>query len=262
MSDNPSPRSHRHRLREALIRGAIWAFIGLLYAMLFVFFVALAEHWRPPINPIFLAGILSATFGALIYSSMRLAVLMTAIISPVSIFYFILAPWPVHLPTLLLVVTVIGAVIGGLYGIFSMGSRIYRADAKTLAGFSAGWLASLSYLALSWLTEEMQLSLIVALMCPFTGFLYVWMVPSFIKHYDDLLPPVGDGLMAGIGISAFVALTFFVLISSIDSSVAGSLLPALEQVRDSLPQSLLGGIIGGGLAGVLSGLLLTDWQDL
>jgi hypothetical protein len=99
-------------------------------------------------------------------------------------------------------------------------------------------------------------------MCPLSGILYVWMVPTFIKHYDNLLPAVGDGLMAGIGVSAFVALTFFVLISSIDSSVAGSLLPALERVRENLPQSLLGGIIGGSLAGTVSGLILTDWQDL
>jgi hypothetical protein len=262
MPFHPSSPSHEQRLREALVRGAIWAFIGLLYAMLFVFFVALAEHWQPPINPIFLAGILAATFSSLIYSSMRLAVLMTVIISPISLFYFILAPWPVNLPYLLLIVTLIGAITGALYGIFSTGSRIYRADAKTLAGFCAGWLAALAYLAFSWLIKDMQLGLIVALMCPLSGILYVWMVPTFIKHYDNLLPAVGDGLMAGIGVSAFVALTFFVLISSIDSSVAGSLLPALERVRENLPQSLLGGIIGGSLAGTVSGLILTDWQDL
>lgn len=251
-----------HRAKEALIRGAIWAFIGLLYAMLFIFFVALAEHWQLPINPVFLAGILAGALGALIYSSMRLAVLMTVIVSPISIFYFILAPWPVDLFYLLLVVMLTGAVIGGLYGILSMSSRVYRADAKTLAGFSAGWLASLGYLMVSWLVEGIPLSMIVALMCPLTGILYVWMVPSFIKYYDDLLPPVGDGLMAGVGISAFVALTFFVMISSVDSTVAGSLLPALERMREVLPQSLLGGVIGGGLAGIASGLLLTEWQDL
>ena len=52
------------------------------------------------------------------------------IVSPVSIFYFILAPWPVNLVYLLLIVSLIGALIGGLYGVFSMGSRIYRADAS------------------------------------------------------------------------------------------------------------------------------------
>lgn len=250
------------RFREALIRGAIWAFVGLLYAILFIFFVALAEHWQLPVNPVFLAAILAGTLGALIYSSMRLAVLMTVVISPVSIFYFILSPRPVNLLSLLLVVTVIGAVIGGFYGVFSKGSRVYRADAKTLAGFSAGWLAALAYLLISWFAEGFDLGWVILLMCPLTGMLYVWMVPGFIRHYDDLLPPVGDGLMVGVGVSSYVALTFFVLVSSIDEAVAGPLMPALERVYELLPLSLLGGVVGGGLAGVASGLLLTDWQDL
>lgn len=251
-----------HRIQEALIRGAIWAFIGLLYAMLFIFFVALAEHWQLPASPVLVAAILAGTLGALIYSSMRLAVLMTVIISPVSIFYFILAPWPIDLLYLLLVVTLIGAVIGALYGHFSHGSRVHRADAKTLAGFSAGWLAALAYLLIAWITEEPGPGWVILLMCPLTGMLYVWMVPSFIKHYDDLLPPIGDGLMVGAGVSAFVALTFFVLISGVDETVAGTLMPALEQMQEQLPESLLAGVVGGGMAGVVSGLLLTDWQDL
>jgi len=260
----PASAHHQlpHRLKEAMIRGAIWSFVGLLYALLFTFFVAVAEHWQLPVDPVFMSGILAATLGALIYSSMRLAVLMTIIVSPVSIFYFILAPWPVNLVYLLLIVSLIGALIGGLYGVFSMGSRIYRADAKTLAGFSAGWVASLLYLAFSQFSDSLSLSTIVAIMCPVTGILYVWIVPAFIKHYDNLLPPVGDGLMAGVGVSVFVALAFFVMISTIDNSVAGPLMPALEKVSEHLPQSTLGGVIGGGIAGVLSGLMLTDWQDL
>ncbi|MCU7845439.1 MAG: hypothetical protein KZQ93_16550 [Candidatus Thiodiazotropha sp. (ex Monitilora ramsayi)] len=262
MHQPSSSLSISYRIREALIRGAIWAFIGLLYAMLFIFFVALADYWQLPANPVFLAGILAGTFGALIYSSMRLAVLMTAIISPVSIFYFILASWPINLLFLLLTVSVVGAVIGALYGVFSLGSRVHRADAKTLAGFSAGWLASLGYLLISTLIEDVSLSTIVAFMCPMTGILYVWMVPSFVKHYDDLLPPIGDGLMVGVGVAGFVALTFFVMISSVDSQVAGPLISVLEQVQQTLPKAVIGGILGGGLAGVASGLLLTGWQDL
>lgn len=253
--------SLRRRLQEALIRGAIWAFIGLLYALLFTFFSAFAEHWRLPVNPIFLAGIVASTLGALIYSSMRLAVLMTAIISPLSIFYFILATWPVDLLNLLLGGSVIGAIVGALYGIFSMGSRIYRADAKTLAGFCAGWLVSLGYLLTTYFGSY-SLGALVAVMCPLTGLLYVLMVPHFIKYYDNLLPPVGDGLLVGVGISGFIAMSFFVMIGSLDGSVAGPLLPLLEAVHRNLPKALLGGVLGGAGAGVASGLLLRNWQDL
>ncbi|MES9945964.1 MAG: hypothetical protein ABW080_13480 [Candidatus Thiodiazotropha sp.] len=250
------------RLIEALIRGAIWAFIGLLYAMLFVFLAAFADHWQLPIDPNLFAGVLAGTLGALIYSSMRLAVLMTTIISPISIFYFILSDHPVDLLFLVILVSAVGAVVGALYGSFSMGSRVNRADAKTLAGFSAGWLASLTYLLVVNLTAPISISMIVALLCPLTGILYVALVPGFIKLYDNLLPPVGDGLMVGVGVSGFIALCFFVMISSIDDSVAGPLSAALEVIHANLPSAILGGVLGAGLAGVASGLLLTGWQDL
>ncbi len=250
------------RFNEALIRGAIWAFIGLLYAMLFVFIAAFASHWRLPIDPNLFAGVLAGTLGALIYSSMRLAVLMTTIISPFSIFYFILSEHPIDLHLLLILVSILGAVVGALYGIFSMGSRVNRADAKTLAGFSAGWLASLAYLLVNSAAGPIPIAMAVALLCPFTGILYVAMVPGFIKLYDNLLPPVGDGLMVGVGVSGFIALCFFVMIGTIDDSVAGDLTAALDVIRENLPGAVAGGIIGAGLAGIASGLLLTDWQDL
>jgi hypothetical protein len=68
--------------------------------------------------------------------------------------------------------------------------------------------------------------------------------------------------MVGIGVSGFVALTFFVMISSVDSDVAGPLMSALDQVQQMLPTAMIGGVLGGGFAGVVSGLLLTNWQDL
>ncbi|MES9859209.1 MAG: hypothetical protein ABW157_17690 [Candidatus Thiodiazotropha sp. LLP2] len=250
------------RINEALIRGGIWAFIGLLYGMLFVFFSALAEYWELPVNPYLFAGVLSGTLGALIYSSMRLAVLMTVIISPICIFYFILADKPINLTTILLISSIVGGATGALYGVFSMGSRVNCADAKTLAGFSSGWVVSLGYLLVSSFIESVPISLIVGLMCPLTGILYVFLVPDFIKLYDNLLPPIGDGLMVGLGVSSFVTLSFFVMISTIDSEIAGPFIAALESIQASLPGAVFGGIVGGGLAGILSGLLLTRWQDL
>jgi hypothetical protein len=245
-----------------MIRGAIWAFIGLLYGMLFVFFSAFAEYWKLPINPHLFAGVLSGTLGALIYSSMRLAVLMTVIISPICIFYFIFADKPINLTMILLLSTIIGAVVGAFYGVFSMGSRVNRADAKTLAGFSSGWVISLCYLIMSTFYDNVSIIVIVALMCPLTGILYVFLVPGFIKLYDNLLPPVGDGLMVGMGVSGFVTLSFFIMISTIDIEIAGPLITVLSKIQENLPGAVFGGILGGGTAGVLSGLLLTRWQDL
>ncbi|MES9993580.1 MAG: hypothetical protein ABW098_16640 [Candidatus Thiodiazotropha sp.] len=258
---HPPPTS-QYRLVEALIRGAIWAFIGLLYAMLFVFLAAFADHWQLPVNSSLFAAVLAGTLGALIYSSMRLAVLMTTIISPISIFYFILSDPPLDLLWLLVLVSVAGAVVGALYGMFSMGSRVNRADAKTLAGFCAGWLAALVYLLIVSATDTISISITVALLCPLTGILYVAIVPGFIKLYDNLLPPLGDGLMVGVGVSGFIALSLFVMIGTIDESVAGPMADALKVIHQNLPGAVAGGVIGAGLAGIASGLLLTDWQDL
>ncbi|MEJ2404832.1 MAG: hypothetical protein P8171_11170 [Candidatus Thiodiazotropha sp.] len=254
--------SPQTRLIEALIRGAIWAFIGLLYAMLFVILAGFSEYWQLPIAPYIFAGVLAGTLGALIYSSMRLSVLMSIVIAPVSLFYFMFTDKPIDMPRLLLLVTALGAMIGALYGFFSLGSRVYRADAKTLAGFSSGWLAALGYLLVSSFINNPPISLVVALMCPITGIIYVLLVPTFIKMYDDLLPPVGDGLMAGVGVSGFIALSLFIMTSLIDTELAGPLLPTLEWIHAQLGWAVLGGIVGGGLAGVISGLMMTDWQDL
>jgi hypothetical protein len=250
------------RIKEALIRGAIWAFIGLLYAMLFIFLAAFAAHWQLPIDPNLFAGVLAGTLGALIYSSMRLAVLMTTIISPISIFYFMVSDHPVDLLFLVLVVSIVGAIVGAFYGLFSMGSRVNRADAKTLAGFSAGWLASLVYLLVTSLTAPVSITTVVALLCPLTGVIYVALVPGFIRLYDNLLPPLGDGLMVGMGVSGFIALSIYVMIGTIDSNVAGPLATVLEVIHGNLPHAIIGGILGAGLAGIVSGLLLTNWQDL
>lgn len=250
------------RSREAFIRGVIWAFIGILYGILFVSLSELATAWELPINPYFFSGIMAGTIGALIYSSMRLAVLMAIIVSPICILYFVFLPVPINLGNLLLIVGLAGGIIGALYGAFSNASRINRADAKTLAGFSAGFLVSLGYLILSVPLADVSLGMVVGFMCPLTGALYVLFVPSFIRFYDNTLPPVGDGGLVGTGVAGFLAISFFVMISSINSDTAGPLLPWVQRIHELLPQAVAGGLVGGGIAGILSGLLIDEWQDL
>lgn len=250
------------RLREALIRGAIWAFIGLLYAMLFVFFSVFSGYWKLPAEPYFVALLLSGTIGAIIYSSMRLAVFMAGLLFPISIFYFTLSDGNMTLTALLKILLPAGLVIGGLYSLFAKGSRIDCADAKTLAGFCVGGILGLGYLlAEPWL-KQIPLPWLVAIACPVTGMLYVFVVPTFIRLYRDLLPPVGDGALVGGFVAIFIAFCSFIMASSIDSSMAGTLMPEVEQVLERLPLAMLGGLLGAGCAGIISGLMLSEWQDL
>jgi hypothetical protein len=250
------------RLREASIRGAIWAFVGLLYAMLFVFFSVFATHWLLPAQPYFIAAVMSGTIAALIYSSMRLAVLMASLLFPISIIKFTLAGGQVSLGALHALMVPAGVVMGAVYGYFSSGSRIRRADAKTLTGFAAGVLVGLLYLLLSPLLSGVSLVGLLGVTSALTGALYVLLVPSFIRLYDDLLPPVGDGALVGAFVAVFIGLCSFVMASSIDTGMAGALSPEVETVLAQLPSAITGGALGAGLTGVLSGLLLTGWQDL
>jgi hypothetical protein len=250
------------RLREAGIRGGIWAFIGLLYAVLFVFFVVFSPRWAIPADPFFVAAVLAATIGALIYSSMRLAVLMAGLLFPISIILFTLGGGALDLLRLLSIMLPAGVLMGAVYGYFSRGSRIRCADAKTLAGFSVGVLVGLLYMLLSARLQGVSLTWLVAIMSPLTGLLYVMVVPTFIRLYNDLLPPLGDGALVGGFVAVFISICSFVMASSVDTGMAGNLVPEVEQVLERLPAAMLGGVLGSGLAGVVSGLLLTNWQDL
>lgn len=250
------------RSREVLVRGLIWAFIGTLYGLLFVFFSVLVEVWGQQINPYFFSGILAGTIGALIYSSMRLAVLMAIIITPVSSLVLLLADAPMDPMPLILIIGAVGGVIGGLYGRYSTASRVHRADAKTLTGFCAGFLVSLGYLIIQGSNHEPALIWVIGFMCPLTGWLYVMFVPTFIKYFDNLIPSMGDGALVGMGVSVFISLMIFVMANSINTDLAGSYLPQIEQIQSLLPQAVIGGMIGGGVAGMLSGLFFKNWQDL
>jgi hypothetical protein len=250
------------RTREASIRALIWAFVGALYGFLFVSLSVFAESHALPINPNFFAGILAGTISALIYGSMRLTVLMATLLFPLSIVYFTQAGDEIPLDSWLTVMVPAGVVIGAIYGHFTTSSRIRRADAKTLAGFSVGTLVSLGYLIADSFFRDLPIAVVVGVMCPLTGALYVLVVPTFIKLYQDLLPPAGDGALIGGCIAIFVSFASFVMAGSIDTSLAGTLLPEVEEILYRTQPAVTGGIIGAGLGGAISGLLMTRWQDL
>ncbi len=251
------------RAREALIRGAIWGFVGVLYAILFVSFGTMAEHWALPIDPTFLAAVMAGAISALMYSSMRLAVFMASLLFPLSMFYFIQEGGLISLEGQLKLIMPAGILIGAFYGLFSKGSRIHRADAKTLAGFSVGILVGLGYLVVeTWIQKPQPIALTVGILCPLTGALYVSVVPTFIRLYKDLLPPVGDGVLVGACIAVFISFCSFLMAGSLDVQYTSVQIPEVARILDLLPAAVFGGVAGAGAGGVISGLLLFEWQDL
>jgi hypothetical protein len=256
------PASLVIRSREAFIRGIIWAFIGALYGILFVIFSSLAVEWKLPIHPYVFSGVLAGTLGALIYSSMRLAVLIAIIISPVCATLLVFSSTPISPLNLLFIIGGVGAIAGGLYGRFNSHSRIHRADAKTLTGFTAGLLASLVYLLFATQMTDIPLGVIIGIMCPLTGLIYVFLVRTFLRACGYLLPPVGDGALVGIGVAVFLTLCNFIMVHSIDIDSTGTFHDLIHHVQDLLPQAMAGGLVGGGLAGIVSSMFFEKWQDL
>lgn len=259
---NAIPDAVLVRLKEASIRGFIWAFIGLFYGTLFQFFVVFSKEAQPGLDPVMIACIMAATIGALLYGSMRLAVLITAMIAPVSMFYIISSGVSADPLELILLAAPIGGVVGAVYGFFSRGSRVYRADVKILTGFCAGGLAFLAYLPLSHSESVLPQMLLVGILCSLSGILYVTLVRIFIRVFDHLLPPSADGAIVGAGVSAFVAMIFFILVGDVDPAIAGSYAQIVGQILENLPESVMGGMLGAGIVGLLSGVFLTNWQDL
>ncbi|MGD8588999.1 MAG: hypothetical protein PVG22_09250 [Chromatiales bacterium] len=250
------------RLREAFVRGIIWGFIGSLYGMLFVIFAALSAEWEIPLPPYLFAGVLAGTIGALIYSSMRLAVLMAIIISPVCAILMVFSSTPIAPHNLVFIIGTVGAVAGALYGRFTKNSRVYRADAKTLTGFTSGLLVSLVYVMFSRQLSDLPMGVVVGIMCPITGFIYVSLAPTFIRTFGNLLPRAGDGALVGVGVAVFLTLCNFVMVHSIDIDSTGAFHELVHHVQALMPQAIFGGLIGGVLGGFVSSQFFNHWQDL
>ncbi len=250
------------RFQEALIRGTIWAFIGILYGILYILFFSLSNHLSLPLSPLLVAGTLSGTIAALIYSSMSLAVIVTAVSSIVSLIFVVSNINSLSLIDMTITTALVGAMTGAVYGLKAKQSRIFRADAKTLTGICCGALVSLFFILLSSILPDISLGFTVATLCLLTGGLYVTFVPTFIKYFDNLLPPMADGAMVGAGTGAFIALLFFFMISGVTPETAGGLQLLMDQIRNTILQTAFGGMMGGGLAGLFSGFMLREWQDL
>ncbi len=251
-----------HRVLGASIRAIIWAFIGSLYGIIFIFFYNLAEHWALPLNSLFIAGTLAGTIAALIYSSMSLALIVTPITSVVCLFYIINNGNEISLSGMTFTAFIIGSIAGALYGLKAKNSHIFRAGAKTLAGISAGAVVALFIMILAQSFADISMTVTVAIACLLTGSLYITLAPFYVQHFHKLLPPVLDGAMVGAGTSVFIALLFFVMITGVTPEAAGSLQPLTEQIRNTMLSATLGGALGGGLSGFMAGLMLRKWHDL
>jgi hypothetical protein len=187
---------------------------------------------------------------------------MAIILSPTCAILMLYASTPFTPLNLLMIMGSVGALAGALYGHFTKNSRVYRADAKTLTGLTAGLLVAFGYVMLAEQLTAAPMGLIVGIMCPLTGLMYVWLVPTFIRVFNNLLPPAGDGALVGIGVAVFLTLCNFVMVHSIDINATGAFHDLVHHIQHLLPQTVFGGAVGGVLGGIISSIFFEHWQDL
>jgi|GEM_PF-2839159 len=260
---HPNMNSILFRSREASLRAAIWAFVGTLYGLLFLVAFTLADYYRPGLPPILIAGTLSGCIAALIYSSMSLAAIVTPISSIAALATVLSVEQSVEIETLLMVAALVGLITGAIYGALVKGSRVYRAEAKTIAGSLAGFIVAVAFHALYQLFPGLPIALMVALMCLSTGALYILFAAWCVPRFHALLPPIGGGALAGAGTSMFIAATLFLMITKVTPEVADDILqPLLGDIHDLMPATILGGMLGGAFSGFVKGMMRAKWYDL
>jgi hypothetical protein len=250
-----------YRSREGLIRAVVWAFIGAFYALLFKTFYVLAWYWSLPVPQIIFGGTAATAVAALIYASMRLAVIISLFSSVFSVGYLVTHIDAFDPSRYLAYVVLLGVAVGTLYGILAKTSRIGYADAKILAGLLAGLITSSAYWLLAEWLGRLEPGWAIAILCPLAGWLYVFLTPYTIRTCGVLLPPTGDGMVVGAGISLFVGLCMWIMAGAVDEQIVASTSGIIEEILIGLPIALGGGIVGGFLAGFLSGALGLEWQD-
>ncbi len=203
MQTHPISEEHHPRHLEIIYHGLVWAFVGALYAAMFVPAYEAASNVLPLWISVVLATIAATVGGALVYSSAQLAV-HTAFTSNIAVFGYLLMSGVVVSP---LGPTVVGAgagaITGASYGFLVKESKIYRAGAKLMAGLVAG--GAVSVIGLIWvLILPDKLIWLIALLAPVSGVVYLKLLAIFVQRYSDLLPPFFNGAVAGIVLGGFI----------------------------------------------------------
>ncbi len=249
------------RFKEALIRGVIWGFVGILFGSLFISVYHFVGDG--PVPALVLAGTLSTGLGAMIYGSMRLAVIIAAFCSVLAVASLIVAEADASPMHMILRTGALGLVIGALYGAFARHSRIYRADAKTLTGLISGALVSGLFLVVLRSGDiEPPIGWTVALLCPLAGLVYTRLIETTLPWFQNILPPVGDGALVGAGVAVYIGVGLWLVAGYIDPTILGNHATDAKTILRQLPSAVFGGLAGGFIGGFIGGMLGMKWQDL
>lgn len=251
------------------IRGLVWLFVGVIYGFLFV---SIAEILRDfvssPLN------ILAATVGAsaltaLFYGSVRLVALIANIVFVATLLFFLFGPDPGYFSPLELVgiAAFLGLTVGAVYGRLDHKSRIFCADAKVICGLFTGIVTALIAGLVMFLVGDANKIVypwLVMLLAPIAGAIYVGTACWFVHHLQNLLPPIGDGALVGLGVGATTGGLFLVIVGAVNPDFIGhrEALASLERIHEVLGVTLLSSAASCFLLGGIRAARKMAWYKL
>jgi len=256
-------------LNDAGLRGLVWVFIGIVYGFIFV---AVAESSRNLLGTPFnfmLATVAASALTALFYGSMRLVVMIANVLLVTTLLFLMFGKDSGYftLELLILIPAALGMLIGAGYGWRDHGSRVCCADAKIVAGLFAGAVSlfpALLVLAIYGKSDQVIYPWLIMLVAPTAALLYVTTACWFVKHLHNLLPPIGDGAVVGLGVGTITGLLFVVIAATFEPDVTGHGRPLLfiENIHNVLGVSLLGAAGSCFAVGIARALLKVEWYRL
>jgi len=257
------PKPRMMHLEQTVLRGAIWAIVGVVFGFLFV---VLSAYLEPVVSPPLL--LIAATVGAsgltaLFYGSMRLAV-MVANFTFIAMVFYTWGNTHLTLEPLIYIGAIVGLVVGTIYGAKEKGSRIFCAEAKIVAGLFSGVLAALlGYLPGMVLNAPAHLwaAMIGA---PAAILIYVTSAHWFVDRCHRFLPPVVNGGLVGTGVGAATGLLFMIMAGTLDPGLLGKAyhLALVEHVESVWLSAVAGAAATCFLVGILRSLLNVRWYNL
>ncbi len=248
--------------RVPLVRGAAWAIVGSIYGLVFTF----AHAWTPidlfPLAEMIIPTVTTTAFVALMYGSMRLTVIASIYTSAAIVAAFLLRGGPIQIEPLISAGGITGAIVGTVFGWRVKSSRICRADAKIIAGLTAGMLASLSVVLPGLLGAPLPFHLQVLLAAPLSGLLYIGLAPHCVCRFSDILPPPADGAIVGAGVGLLMAALFWMMSGTLDGYLVEADQLLVNQMTERLPSTIFAAASGAFMVGIARSLMKLGWYDL
>ena len=258
---DPNPRSMH--LEQTVLRGAIWAIVGVVFGFLFVVLSAYLDGIVSPPLLLLASTVGASGITALFYASMRLTV-MVANFTFIAMVFYTWGNTQLTLEPLIYIGAIVGLVVGTIYGAKERQSRIFCAEAKIVAGLFSGVLAALlGYLP--GLVFNAPAHLWAAMIgAPAAILMYVTSAHWFVDRCHRFLPPVVNGGLVGTGVGAATGLLFMIMAGTLDPTLLGKPyhLALVEHVGSIWLSAVAGAAASCFLVGVLRSLLRVRWYNL